>query len=209
MNNMNKFVLVPGKKYYFFNNIVDDNIYIEEEPFVAQSNKILSILQRGIKKIGLWRSYSLFLMNWKSKLKECDECIIFDQAFSPAIVKIIKKFNPKIRIHVYLWNPVFKDISIIDKLDKVSSMINIYSFEKNDWQKYKFSFSPMIYDFNLYEENIYPYKYDVIFVGYLKNRVKMLTQLYNKFTKKGVKNYFYVLDNVNNTEIVPFELKKD
>lgn len=206
---MKKFVVIPGKKYYFFNNIHDDDIYVEEEPFVAAKNKVISTLQRILKKFGLWRLYSFFLSNWKLKLKECDECIIFDQAFSPSIVKIIKKFNPKVNIHVYLWNPTFKDTSILEKLKKVSTFVHVYSFDKNDCRKYGFTFSPMIYDFNAFKENAIKFKYDVIFVGYVKNRVKMLTELYNQLKVASAKIYFYVLDNVNTTETVPFELKKE
>lgn len=206
---MKKFVVVPGKKYYFFNNIYDDDIYVEEEPFVAEKNKVICTFQRILKKFGLWRIYSFFLSNWKSKLKECDECIIFDQAFSPSIVKIIKKFNPKVNIHVYLWNPTFKDTSILEKLKKVSTFVHVYSFDKNDCRKYGFTFSPMIYDFNASKKNAIEFKYDVIFVGYAKNRVKMLTELYNQLKAASAKIYFYVLDNVNTTEPVPFELKKE
>jgi hypothetical protein len=206
---MKKFVVVPGKKYYFFNNIYDDDIYVEEEPFVAEKNKVICMFQRILKKFGLWRLYSFFLSNWKLKLKECDECIIFDQAFSPSIVKIIKKFNPKVNIHVYLWNPTFKDTSILEKLKKVSTFVHVYSFDKNDCRKYGFTFSPMIYDFNASKKNAIEFKYDVIFVGYVKNRVKMLTELYNQLKAASAKIYFYVLDNVNTTEPVPYELKKE
>lgn len=206
---MKKFVLVPGKKYYFFNDIHDDDIYIEEEPFVASKNKVISAFQRILKKIGLWRIYSLFLTDWKLKLKECDECIIFDQAFSASIVNIIKTFNPKVGIHIYLWNPTFKDVSILDKLKKVSNFAYIYSFDKNDCRKYGFTFSPMVYDFKAFKEEEMDFKYDVIFVGYLKSRVKMLTELYNHLCVVNARSFFYVLDNVNTTEIVPFELKKE
>lgn len=206
---MKKFVLVPGKKYYFFNDIHDDDIYIEEEPFVAGNNKVISAFQRILKKFGLWRIYSLFLTEWKLKLKECDECIIFDQAFSPSIVEIIKTFNPKVGIHIYLWNPTFKDKSILDKLKKVSAFVHIYSFDKNDCRKYGFTFSPMVYNFTAFKEKEIEFEYDVIFVGYLKNRVKMLTELYNQLDAVDANLYFYVLNNVNTTDRVPFQLKKE
>lgn len=204
---MKKFVLTPGKKYYFFNFVHDKDIYIEEEPFLTNSNKIKNIIMRVIKKIGLWRLYLLFLKGWKDKLKQSDSCVIFDQAFSPTIVKVIHNFNPLININIYIWNPVLKDKSIIKKIDKVKEMVNIYSFDKNDCKKYGFSFSPMIYDFNSKIEKGIKLKYDVIFVGYLKNRSKLLIKLYNYLEKNKVDKFFYVLDNINYTEEVPFELK--
>ncbi|WP_024293401.1 hypothetical protein [Lacrimispora indolis] len=205
---MKKFVIVPEKKYYFFSDIHDDDIYIEEEPFVAETNKVIRTFQRMLKRFGLWRIYLLFLGNWKLRLKECDECIIFDQAFSLSIVKIIRQFNSNVNIHIYLWNPTFKDISIVKKLKKVSTFTHVCSFDKSDCEKYGFTFSPMIYDFNAFKEKAVKFEYDVIFVGYLKNRVNMLTEIYNQLKAADVKNYFYVLDNNNNTETVPFELKK-
>lgn len=202
---MKKFVIVPGLKYYFFKDIKDPNIYVEEEKFLSSTNFCKNYIQRFSKKINLWPIYLLFIIEWKKKLKECDSCIIFDQAFSVALVKAIKFLNPNIKIYIYLWNPTFKDTSITKKLNKVKNLISIYSFDKNDCKKYGFKFSPMIYNLDIKykkEEIIY----DVIFVGYLKNRVQLLTELYNKLQEFSASTYFYVLDNIKTKDKVPFEL---
>lgn len=206
---MKKFVVVPGKDFYYFSDIDDADIYIEEEPFLSIKNKFLSTTERLLKKINAWRLYSFFCKSWKEKLEECDSCVIFDQAFSPAIVRIIESFNPDIQINVYLWNPVFKDISILKRLDSVKSKVNIFSFDRNDCKNYGFSFSPMIYNFNVKAINNSEPKYDVVFVGYMKNRAKMLIDIYNKLQSANASVFYYVLDNVNTVETTPFELHND
>lgn len=204
---MKKFVIVPGLKYYFFKDINDSNIYIEEEKNIL-SNMITRNIQRLSKKLNLWFLYLLFIKDWKTKLIECDSCIIFDSAFSISLVKAIKFSNPNIKIYIYLWNPTFKDISIVDKLEKVKNIVEIYSFDKNDCKKYGFKFSPMVYNFDVKND----YKdilYDVIFVGYIKNRQQTLLKFYNKLKSTNHNLYFYVLNNINTKEKLPFELHND
>ena len=205
---MKKFVIVPGLKYYFFKDINNSNIYVEEEKFLSSSNIIKSNIQRLSKKFNLWFLYLLFIKDWKKKLIECDSCIIFDSAFSISLVKAIKFSNPHVKIYVYLWNPTFKDISIVNKLEKVKNIVEIYSFDKNDCNNYGFKFSPMVYNFDVKNnnENII---YDVIFVGYIKNRKKTLLEFYNKLKSNNLNVYFYVLDNVNTKENLPFELHNE
>ncbi len=204
---MKKFVIVPGLKYYFFKDINDPYIYIEEEKLVS-SNIIKRTIQRLSKKLNLWFLYLPFINDWRRKLMECDSCIIFDQAFSITLVKAIKKMNYNIKINVYLWNPTFKDISIVDKLEKVKNIVEVYSFDKNDCKKYGFKFSPMVYNFDV-KNNCQNILYDVIFVGYLKNREKTLLEFYNKLKSNNLNVYFYVLDNVNTKEKLPFELHNE
>ena len=192
---MKRFVIVPGLKYYFFNQIKDPSIYIEEEKFLKHSRSFWGLIQRLSKKLDLWFIYYLFIGDWKDKLLECDCCIVFDQAFSTALVKCIKIINPEIRVIVYLWNPTYKNISIINKFNKIKHLISIYSFDKKDCEKYGFYFSPMVYDFSLKCEEYSSIKYGVVFVGYLKNRANLLMQLYSKLRSLNITSFFYVLDD--------------
>jgi len=204
---MKKFVVVPGKKYYFFNEIKDEDIYIEEEYFVSSKNKLLSNIQKVSKKVGLWPIYYLFTKSWKDKILECDNCIIFDQGFSVSLVKSIKRLNPHINIIIYFWNPIFNNDSKIEKIKTLGKDIKLYSFDKKDCSRYNIDFAPMLYNFDSYfnyEQKVA--KYDVIFVGYLKNRIKMLTEIYNELERQSANAFFYVLDNINTNENVPFEL---
>ena len=202
---MKRFVIVPGLDYYFFNQVSDPLIYVEEEKFLKKRNWLSVFIQRICKKLNIWRIYSLFIRDWEKKIQECDCCIVFDQAFSISLIKCINAFNPKIKIIVYLWNPVFKNLSFIKNLAKIKSYISIYSFDKNDCKKYGFIFSPMIYNFdvNISDSDI---EYDVVFVGYSKNRSSLLKELYLKLILMRKKLFFYVLDNVNIKEKMPFEL---
>lgn len=202
---MKRFVIVPGLDYYFFNKVSDPLIYVEEEKFLNKRDCLSAFIQRICKKFNIWRIYSLFIKDWKKKLLECDCCIIFDQAFSVALIKCIKAFNPNIKIIVYLWNPILRNLTLLKNLNKINSYISIYSFDKKDCEKYGFIFSPMIYNFDVKMSNL-NVEYDVVFVGYTKNRSFLLKEIYLKLTSMKKKLYFYVLDNVNIKEKMPFEL---
>lgn len=200
---MKRFVVVPGLNYYFFKEISSPDIYVEEELFLNNTSKVSAFIQRISKKMGASYLYYLFILKWKNKLAECDTCVIFDQAFSTALVKSIKKINPSIRIVVYLWNPSFKNISIINELQKVKELIEIFSFDKHDCEQYEYKFSPMIYNFDIKSIKT-EINYDVVFVGYLKNRAKLLSDIYNKLINCGKKCFFYSINNLNVKDDIPF-----
>lgn len=204
-------VICPGLKDYFFSKVKDDKVRVVEEPFVSETNRLKKLLQRVIKKTDVGSLYYIFLKKSLSRLlSNSSKCIIFDQAFSPALVKAVHKMNKKARIIVYLWNPVFKDRRIIPKLEQVKRYVSIYSFDKNDCKTYGFQFSPMIYDFSSImdyqkEDNCKP-QYDVSFVGYLKNREDNLVLLYNYLTQNGLAAFYYVLDNIKSGKTFPFPI---
>jgi len=202
---LKRLVVVPGLKYYFFNEINDEQLYLVEEPFVSCSNTIKKNIQRIAKKLGIWQIYRLFILDWKKRIKECDVCIIFDQAFSVALVKSILWINPNITIKLYIWNPVFKDFSILDNINKVANNIKVYSFDKNDCKKYGFIFSPMVYNFDVQIPSRV-INNDVIFVGYIKNRGELLKDTYNYLKSIKANCFFYVLNNVNARGDYPFKL---
>lgn len=206
---MNKFVVVPGKKFYFFNEINDNEVFVEEELYLSCKNRFLANIQRISKKLGIYHLYGLFLKSWRNKLIDSDVCVIFDQASSTALIKSIKKINPNIRIIIYFWNPIEKNIKIFNELKKVKDYVEVYSFDKSDCLKYSVKFSPMIYNFIFDKtyDNV-NYKYDVIFVGYLKSRERILVEIYNLLNKND-NMFFYVINNVNCKKNLPFKLQYD
>lgn len=210
---MKKFVVTPGIKYYYFSEINDNDIYIVEEPFISENDRLKANLMRIVKKIGLKRIYTLFLREWEKKLIECDTCIIFDQAYSEALVFAIKKFNPNIKINLYIWNISKNNPAFFKKIIGKKDSIKIWSFDKADCAKFGLEFSPMIYNFNEID-SIYDSKslitYDVVFVGYLKHRGSFITEIYRSLQYIDAKVYFYVVrsDSTSNNlrEELPFEL---
>ena len=209
---MNVMVVCPGLRYYFFNDVKDKNseVFVLEEPFVSEKNIFFKCTERLSKKLGFWRLYKKFINNWKKIVTQCSDVIIFDSAFSISLVKSLMFFNPNISIHVYLWNPVFLTPNILKKLKKVNSLIKIYSFDKNDCKRYNFSFSPMIYFFQREYLN-FPldnnFEYDIVFIGYIKNRGSYLSNLYNLLSEYRLNLFFYVVNNTHTKEKTPFVLQ--
>lgn len=210
---MKKFVVTPGIKYYYFAEISDEDIYIVEEPFISEDNRIKANFIRIAKKIGLKRFYTLFLQEWKEKLMECDACIIFDQAYSESLVFAIKKFNPKIKINLYIWNISKNNQNFFRKITGKKDSIRIWSFDKVDCTKFGLEFSPMVYNFNEMDsicDSTSMLNYDVLFVGYLKQRGALISEIYRLLQDIDAKAYFYVVrsDSIHNnlTEELPFEL---
>ena len=201
---MKTLVIIPGKKYYFFNKIDCDEIILHEEVFMSIKNKLLSLTQRISKKTGSWRVYSWFISSWKSDIESCEKCIIFDSAFSLALVKSIKYLSPKIKIYIYCWNPIFNNVRILREFKKVADIAKIYSFDKDDCNKYGFEFAPMVYDFSASVESEDQILYDVTFVGALKGRKKILTEVFNVLQEKNLKSNFYVLSSKHEIDL-PFK----
>lgn len=204
---MKTLVIVPGLKYYYFNDIDSPDIIVKEEKYLSDCNLFSRCVQRLSKKTNLARIYECCISDWKEDIRRSDRCIIFDQAFSVALVKSLHDINSKLKIYIYCWNPVFKDKQILSKFKKVSSIISVYSFDKNDCKKYGFHFAPMVYKMDYQVADNTDNDYDVIFVGYLKNRGNILKTFYNYLEKNGFNKFFYVIDNVKNEDPVPFDLK--
>ena len=210
---MKKFVVTPGIKYYYFAEISDKNIYVVEEPFVSENNRIKANFMRIAKKIGMKRFYTLFLQEWKYKLLECDSCIIFDQAYSEALAFAIRKFNPRIRINLYIWNVSKNNQDLFKRIASQKGGLKIWSFDKLDCKKFGFEFSPMVYNFNGMESICNSggmLNYDVVFVGYLKQRGALISEIYRLLQGMDMRTYFYVVKSEsipsNLSEKLPYEL---
>lgn len=204
-------VVCPGLKHYYFESVkdTDADVVVLEEPFVSENNIILKTIERFLKKTGSWRLYKRSIIEWKKYCAECSDVIIFDQAFSVSLVKALHDIKSNLRIHIYLWNPIFMDQTILKALNQVKDLVDIYSFDKNDCARYGFIFSPMVYDLqsktNMSQDDKEPY-YDVVFVGYIKNRGDYLSSIYRTLCKQGLNLYFYVLNNIDTKDEMPFVL---
>lgn len=207
---MKTMVIVPGLKYYYFNGIESDNVFVKEERYVSEKSKWKSLVQQMSKRANLPFVYRLFMRSWIKDLHSAGRCIIFDQAISFALVKSLRSINPGMPIYIYCWNPISKNPVLQKKLESVSRFVTaIYSFDKDECNKYGFRFAPMVYDFEAKSLPSRVIKYDVCFVGYLKARGDQISELYTYLTHHDYTVFFYVLDHENTNAPMPFPLHKE
>lgn len=206
---MKTMVIVPGLKYYYFSDIDNDNVSVLEEHFLSEKSKWRQLIQRLSKIANLSSIYKLFAREWIDVVQASSRCIIFDQAFSSALAKAVHNMNPTMKIYVYCWNPISKNPSILKKVKSVSNIITaMYSFDKDDCQKYDLRFAPMVYNFDAEPMLQKDIKYDVCFVGYLKSRGQQISELYTFLIQHNYSTFFYVLDSKGVEGELPFPLHK-
>ena len=136
---------------------------------VAQVYKQHPTIMRAIRRIYIELNIpwiSPWIASWKKKLRYYEVIIIHASKITPPVVKFIKRKCPNIRIIVWYWNPTNKCVS----LDKFSNKdCEIWSFDEGDCAKY-----------------------DVLFVGGDKGRIKKLVEIQRKFNELEVSSYFYI-----------------
>lgn len=180
-------VLVPNDKMYFFPYVKHQNITIQS--VCRELSSFEMQLMRGIRRLDL--PYPMFFGNWKKSLSEYKNVIIFDMCFTPSLVKYIIAHSDA-KVYVYLWNPIKNNKKMLGYVMKTQKFAKIFSYDKDDCEKYHMSFAPMMYSSDL-KKNSAPITADLAFLGYAKDRVPQLQQYFKEFTEAGLKCNFYVV----------------
>lgn len=130
--------------------------------------------------------------------------IVFDSSFTRYNIKLLRERLPNSKIVFWYWNTVDSDKYL--KLIR-STCTSIYSFDKLDCEKYNLKFIPQFYwnYKNLSESK----EFDILFVGYVKNRLKKLENIYNEFLDLGLNIHFHVIKSNPNDKSAYIDLKKD
>lgn len=180
-------VLVPNDKMYFFPYVNQKDITIKS--VCKELSSVETQLMRGIRRLDL--PYPMFFGNWKKNLSEYKKVILFDMCFTPSLVKyIIAHSNAK--VYVYLWNPIKNNKKMLGYITKAQKFVKIFSYDKDDCEKYNMNFAPMMYSSDLKKNNV-PITADLVFLGYAKDRVLQLQHYFKEFTEAGLKCNFYVV----------------
>ncbi len=119
-------------------------------------------------------------------------CIIFtDISACRTDIRYLEQLSHKknVTLAMIMVNTVDKKERILKKRMQYFSML--FSFDKNDSEKYGAYYHPMNYsvDTSLCKSKV---RYDVFFVGMAKARLPMLKAIYKKLRKSGVKALFYI-----------------
>lgn len=186
--NMDKtLVLVPNANMYFFPYIVDENIDVASvcRPLGKVENNMMRVIRR------LDMPYPMFFGEWKKSLNKYSNVILFDMSFTPALANYIK-MHSNATVYVYLWNPIKSNNKMLRYVRMAQKSVEVFSYDKDDCDKYHMSFAPMMYSSNLNVEKA-DVIYDLAFLGYAKDRMSQLKHYYNIFTKANLKCNFYVV----------------
>lgn len=155
-------------------------------------------LYKPKNKIGAGFLYMHFKLNlpfkelwygsWKNKLVNYNIVILFDSGASFEVINTLRKNNPNARLIFWNWNTGLPKEKV-DLLKKLN--YEVWSFDKKECLDYGFSYNNQFYeDIKIEENNI---KYDLLFVGKDKNRLKILLQLKEKYFDKLNLSYKFVV----------------
>lgn len=200
---MKKILFLNGnKKSEFYNNERNKYEGVLAESIFKNNKTSSKIIRRLIHKLKLPGLPSLF-GSWKYDIEKYDLFIISTSIYSPQIAKYIRKKTDKKIIHWY-WNPIVDDISP-DKLKE--NNCEIWSFDKNDSQKYNLNYTPTYYFERIKLPNI-SIENDVYFVGADKGRIEQLIEIENLLKSKNIKTNFHIIKSKDsNTENYNFRKK--
>lgn len=130
-------------------------------------------------------------VEWRKQVRKVEKVILFDSGWNQEITSYIKRINPKCRVHLFLFNVVSNENHKTMLADR--NIDKIWSFDKNDVEKYSLSFNTPFYSKNKY----CPWKkdvlYDVVFVGASKNRKTEIETVLEKCKNDGLKTDFHII----------------
>ena len=167
---------------------------IEVSRLYKKRNFLITIIKKFFFSINRYAPF--WYEDWHKKINSYDKVIIFASK-EYTFIRKIKETNPSVDIIFWYWNPVFR-VSIPKK--ELYSLASLWSFDKNDCQKYNMNYNTTFYFENIKLE-AKPFKYDNLFVGINKGRRKILDDLEKKLKEKGFENYFYIVPDPNETNV--------
>lgn len=187
----------------FFNNEEDEIMKAINEYDTLNAECVfipINFFLRVIRKIHIKSNLpgiSIWLGKWKHDISQYDQVICIASMYSYRILKWVKKANKKIRVINYFWD----SIAISNyKIKRIKSIEN-WSFDQNDSTRYGLKYNPQFYVRQKLESNK-KCLYDVVYVGsdrngILKNRRKILSELYELLSGMDCKCKFCLLTKSN------------
>lgn len=188
---MNEILVISGQ-YNYTTKVVDQK-NADLTYSLYKYNKYMKILERiwWLLKIPYFHIFFPFAQKdiWKYKY-----VILFECHYPVETVSYIRKNNPTCQIIYWIWNSIEKmktgkKYSLADEIKKLILMqtkykIKVYSFDRNDCEKYKIRYNNQIcMNFNKMPKSI---KYDVYFCGIDKKRLEILRSLDSVFCNNNL-----------------------
>ncbi len=120
-----------------------------------------------------------------------DKLLVFDPIIIPGYIEWLHKQCPKADIVLSYENRADKTISP----DKVPDYVDKRSYDKDDCKKYSMKWNAPSYFIEYKRKQKDNPRYDIVYVGRDKGRLKYLQKLEEKFKKLGLKTYFHICAN--------------
>lgn len=189
--------------YLAFNQPENDNVFLDKINETANIDatcalKSVNKFARIIRRVNLshgWPGISIWLYNWKNHIEEYDRVICIASRYSPAILKWVKKRNPKAQCINYYWD----SIKVSRYPVECSDAFENWTFSCDDAATYHMKYNPQFFvnDMKLPQEEV---KYDITYVGAdrqgtLKSRTELIKKYFSLFEKLNISNKIYYVSN--------------
>lgn len=138
--------------------------------------------------------YYLILSNWKKQLNNVGTVVVTAHYWTVGIVQYLNKYYPDIKVHVYYFNIVEKDVPV----EKFATLnCYLWSFDKADASKYGMKFIPTPTCFeNFTNDYSTEIEYDVFFLGVDKGRLNKLLEIKSNFLNEGISAKYHIVKTI-------------
>ena len=181
--------------YAFFDNCFSPrNLILKLFYKVHISQKINNIINLPFKELWYKKRINRLLNLFKSEDKICfvlfSSCLEYENA---GFSKIIRQTFPNSKI-VYFFHDLVKNNKLrqefVQKNRNIADLI--YTYDYGDSQKYNLKFHNVPYSAISFFSNNIQLKYDISFVGRVKDRLDVIISAYNELKKQGLNCGFFI-----------------
>lgn len=158
-------------------------------PFRNCYNIVDNVLFIITKKLMLLRLLSFWIGPWKKNINQYSIIIVFDSVARPSLIKWIKK-HAKCRLILWWWNVPTNEKTLLF----YKKYCECVCFDEKKAKEKGMRFVQQFYIPN-YNINSVEIEYDVIYVGYDKQRYKIIQNLAAKFSKLNLLFDFNLIRN--------------
>ena len=143
---------------------------------------------------------SVYFGKWKNEdIKDVETIIVFDSAYNPYAVKIMRNKCKDCKIILYYWNHINEHSK---KFLEDKNIDEFWTFDTSDAKKYNVNYNSQFYTKNIELERN-DFIYDVLFLGRAKNREEILLDLSDKLKQRGINSKNIIIENEK--DFVPYE----
>lgn len=197
-------VIVYSKNDYFFPFLHSNKADIVS--LFRTLNRVEIVMLKILRQLKL--PLTFFYERWKKDLSQYNKIVVFDAAYSCHLAKYLNKHSRHSAKYLYYWNPITKNILELHKINQLHNSFYIYSFDKNNCEEYGFKYNSMVYSSCIsLKEN--KQEIDVVFLGFAKDRLDKINNIYKDLVSNGIRSEFYVVNNVKTKKEVQVHLIKN
>ena len=128
----------------------------------------------------------------KEQIEKYNKIILSETSKMSVVAQTILKWNPQVDLKVYMWNIVRS--SSINEVKALQNLgVEVYTFDKQDCEKYGLKYNPQMYPFDIDKVKDVNIKYQCYFCAADKERINDLIELKRYLDKNNISYKFRVL----------------